>query len=157
MIRSGLVAFIMLGATVAQAAPECFSVSEIEAEQAMRYQAKLMVLSDTCRSDAYGQFLRNNAALIAGYQHEMIDHYRRTNARHAETAFDTYLTRLANEFALSAGQQSLPTLCAGSADFLTQAPTLGKDAFRHYVAAQAAEERHGYRQCGEPQRQALDR
>jgi hypothetical protein len=157
MIRSGLVAFIMLGAAAAQAAPECFSANEMEAEQAMRYQAKLMVLSDTCRSDAYGLFLRKNGELIASYQHEMIGHYRRVSASRAETAFDTYLTRLANEFALGAGQQPLPSLCANSADFLTKAPTYGRDEFRHYVAAQAAEERQGYRVCGEPQRQALDR
>lgn len=38
---------MLLGAiATANAAPQCYRANEIEAEQAMRYQAKLMVLSD---------------------------------------------------------------------------------------------------------------
>jgi hypothetical protein len=159
MKKSGIVSVLMLGVVAtANAAPACYRTNEIEAEQAMRYQAKLMVLSDTCRSDSYGQFVHRNAELISAYQHELIDRFRRTNARHAVDEFDRYITRLANEYALGAGQQPIQSLCATSADFLNKAPTYGKDEFRHFVAAQAIEERASRPYCAdEPRREASGR
>jgi len=148
MKKSVLVSLLMLGSVAtANAAPLCYHTNEAEAEQAMRYQAKLMVLSDTCRSDAYTQFVHRNASVISGYQHDLIGYYRRADGRHAENAFDSYITRLANEYALGAGKEPLASLCAKSAEFLSQAPNLGKDEFRHYVVAQMAVERPSHPAC----------
>ena len=131
----------------AHAAPQCYLPNEIEADQAARYQAKLMVLSDSCRSNSYNQFVNRNAEAIRSYQHQMIGFFRRGDARRPEDQFDKFLTRLANQIALTAGQEPLDSLCPRSADFLTQAVSFGKDEFRHYVAAQAAVERKSYRVC----------
>jgi len=44
MSKAGMTALFLLGAVAtAEAAPQCYRASEIEAEQAVRYQAKLMV------------------------------------------------------------------------------------------------------------------
>jgi len=142
-------ALVFASASVASAAPQCYRSTEIEADQAMRYQAKLMVLSDTCSSDSYSQFVRRNAEAISFYQHQLIDYYRRIDQRHAEDQFDRFITRLANEYALGAGEQRLDSLCANSAAFLTQAPNFGKDEFRHFVAQQAADERRSYQVCAD--------
>lgn len=138
-------------ASVASAGTQCYRANEIEADQAMRYQAKLMVLSDSCSSDSYSQFVRHNAEVISSYQHQLIEHFRRVNQRRPEDEFDRFLTRLANQYALGAGEEKLDSLCMHAADFLTQAPNFGKDEFRHFVARQAAEERQSYPSCEDEQ------
>lgn len=141
---------MLLGAiATANAAPQCYRANEIEAEQAMRYQAKLMVLSDSCRSNSYSQFLRRNAEAISSYQHQLIGYFRRIDGRRPEDAFDRFLTRLANQFALGAGQEPLDSLCIKAADFLSQALNFGKEEFRHFMAEQAALERKSYRSCAD--------
>lgn len=154
MIKSGVISILILGVVAtANAAPQCYRASEIEAEQAMHYQVKLMVLSDTCRSDSYGQFVHRNGELITFYQHQLIEHFRRTDARHPVDEFDRFQTRLANQYALGAGQEPVASLCAKSAAFLTQAHSFGKDDFRRFVAQQAAEKRPSYSRCADNSRQ----
>lgn len=148
MTKLGIVAVLMIGAmAAAQAAPQCYRANEIEADQALRYQAKLMVLSDSCRSSSYNEFVARNAATLSLYQQEMIGFFRRHDASRPEDALEKFLTRIANQLALSFGNEELASLCPRSADFLTQAVTFGKDEFRSYVAEQAAIERHSYRTC----------
>jgi hypothetical protein len=148
--KAGFAALLLMGvAASASAAPQCYRTSEIEADQAMRYQAKLMVLSDACRSSSYSEFIHRNSAAIISYQHALIARFRRSNGRHAEDAFDRFQTRLANQYALGAGQQTVATLCAKSASFLQKAQAFVASEFRHYMARQAAEERHAYTSCAE--------
>lgn len=141
---------VMIGVvSAANAAPQCYRATEIEADQAVRYQAKLMVLSDSCRSNSYNQFVNRNAEVLSSYQRQLIGFFRRADTRRPEDAFDRFLTRLANQVALTAGQEPLDSLCPRSAEFLTQAVSFGKDDFRRYVAAQAAVERKSYQTCVE--------
>lgn len=148
--KVGFIALLLMGvAATANAAPQCYRASEIEAEQAMRYQAKLMVLSDACRSDSYSEFIHRNSAVIIDYQHKLIAHFRRTAGRHAEDVFDRFLTRLANQYALGAGQRSVATLCSESAGFLRKAQHFSAREFRHFMARQVAEEHRSYRSCAD--------
>lgn len=148
MTRAGVVAILLIGTmATASAAPQCYHANEIEADQAVRYQAKLMVLSDSCRSTSYTQFLQKNGDVIAGYQRELVGYFRRADGRSGETGFDRFLTRVANQFALGAGQEPLQSLCGRSADFLTQAVNFGKEEFRHFMAQEAAAERRSYKTC----------
>jgi hypothetical protein len=150
MTKSGIAAVIMLGAIAsANAAPQCYKATEIEADQAVRYQAKLMVLSDSCRSNSYSEFVHRNAEVIRTYQHQLIDYFRRINGHRPEDAFDRFLTRIANQIALTTGQVPLDTLCGKAANFLAQAVTFGKEEFRHFVAHQAAEESKSYQNCAD--------
>lgn len=150
MTRFGIVAIIVAGVvTVAHAAPQCYRPNEIEADQAVRYQAKLMVLSDSCRTDSYNRFVNRNAEALSLYQQELIGFFRRHDVRHPEDAFDKFLTRVANQIALAAGEEPLASLCPKAADFFTQAVSFGKDEFRRYVSAQAVVERKSYRTCTE--------
>ncbi len=138
---------VFSAANIASAAPQCYRANEIEADQAIRYQAKLMVLSDSCSSDSYTVFVHRNAEVITSYQHQLIEYFRRNNQHHPEDEFDRFITRLANQYALGAGQQKLDSLCMNAAPFLTQAPNFGKDDFRRFVAQQAADERRTYPSC----------
>jgi hypothetical protein len=148
MIRGGVFAVALLSsAAIAQAAPQCFSAKEIEAEQAVRFQAELMVLSDSCGVESYRHFTVRNGEVLSSYQKEMIEHFRRTGPGRAEATFDRYITRLANEASLRVGEQALPALCSKSAEFLAKADNLGKEDFRRYVAQQAAARRKEYHSC----------
>jgi hypothetical protein len=129
------------------AATACFRPVDIEAEQAMRFQTQLMVLSDTCGGDTYREFTVRNRDSIVFYQHQLLDHYRLTGARSPEASLDTYLTRIANEVALSSGQELARVVCGRSAAFLAEARTIDGAQFRHRVAEMAAENEASYRRC----------
>src|SRR5579872_1182908 len=132
MIKHFAGAVMLLGSVVAAAAatPQCLKPSEIEAEQAVRFQAELMVMSDTCGQQTYIRFTRRNRDVLVEYQHEMIERFRRSGTVRAEARFDTYLTRLANEISLRTGARPVASLCREAADFFATADSLGRDEFR---------------------------
>lgn len=150
MIKLASAAVVLLGsvALAAAATPQCLAPNEIEAEQAVRFQAELMVVSDTCGAQTYTQFARRNRTVLVDYQKQVIDRFRRDGtAKAAEAKFDSYLTRLANEVSLRTGAQPVAAMCRDAAPFLANADSLGADGFRRYVAEQAAAHRSDYRSC----------
>ena len=149
MIKHFTGVVLLLGSVVAAGAatPQCLKPAEIEAEQAIRFQAELMVISDTCGQQTYIRFAKRNRDVLVEYQHEMIEHFRRNGTARAEARFDTYLTRLANEVSLRAGARPVASVCQDAAEFLATADTLGKDEFRRYIADRAAEHRVADRRC----------
>jgi len=77
----------------------------------------------------------------------LIGYFRRTEGKRPEDAFDRYQTRLANQFALEAGHETIDRLCPRSAGFLAQAPAFQKDEYRRFIAAEAASARTSYAVC----------
>jgi len=142
-------AAVMLFAAIAPAgaAGPCYRPSEIEAEQAMRYQAKIMVLSDTCNDGTYRDFTVHNREVIVGYQKELIERFRRSGAHRPEANLDNYMTGVANEFALSTGTEVVTSVCKRSAGILQEAATLDKAQFRHHVEELVVENRGTYKTC----------
>jgi hypothetical protein len=139
---------LLSSVVVASAAnKQCLKPHEAEAERAIRFQAELMVMSDTCGQQTYIEFAQRNREVLVAYQHEMIAHFRRTGITRAEARFDTYLTRLANEVSLRAGAQPVTSVCRDAAQLLTMAQTLDKDKFRRYIAEHAAEDSPEFRRC----------
>jgi hypothetical protein len=138
-----------LGATapVGAAISKCFRPPEIEAQEAVRYQAKLMVLSDTCGAEVYRRFTIRNRDAIVRYQDELVEHFRRTGSAHAERSFDSFITGLANQISLSTGRVPLASLCTEVAPFLAQADKLDRDHFPEFVTALAAEQKNTYLRC----------
>lgn len=142
MFKFASAVVMLLGsAALAVAAPQCPAPGEMEADQAMRFQAELMVVSDTCGAQTYTHFTRRNREVLVEYQHQMIDRFRRDGTPHAEARFDSYLTRLANEVSLRTGMQPVAAMCRDAAGFLATAEALGNADFRRYVAERAAEHR----------------
>jgi len=136
-------------AALAQAEPkQCLAPRDIEAEQAVRFQAELMVMSDTCGTQTYTQFARRNRLALVDYQKQVIERFRREGQPHAEARFDSYLTRLANEVSLRSGMQPVAAVCRDAAQMLATAESLNDDSFRHYIADRAALHRADYRGCG---------
>lgn len=136
-------------AASATAATQCYRPTEIEAEQAIRYQAELMVLADSCGTEqTYVSWTTRLRRVLVGYQKELIAHFRRVGTGHAEAAFDSYLTKLANEASLRTGQTPIAAACQQAADFLAKADRFGEEDFRQYVVAQAVERKPDYKICG---------
>ena len=143
-------AVVLLASTaLAQAATkECLAPNDIEAETAVRFQAELMVMSDTCGTHTYTDFARRNRDALVDYQKQVIERFRREHQSHAEAVFDSYLTRLANEVSLRSGTQPVATVCQDAAQLLATAETLNDASFRRYIADSAAIHRADYRSCG---------
>lgn len=147
MIKAGVIAVLFAGSVSVAQAATCYRAEEIEADQAVRFQTQLMVVSDSCRSESYSEFTHRNASTLHAYQEKMIGYFRRVSGRGADTAFDRFITSLANQMALTAGKETVGALCTRSADLLQKGQTFGKDDFVRYVAQQAAAARGTYPTC----------
>src|SRR3984885_469315 len=105
-IRKLVTAATLLGfvlpssAAPAATASHCFNASEIEADQAIRYQTELMVVSDTCGVDTYRNFTVHNRDQIVVYQHQLVEHFKRDGVRSPQTTLENFMTQVRNEFAL---------------------------------------------------------
>jgi hypothetical protein len=137
---------LALAATAATPA-QCLKANELEAEQAIRYQAELMVVSDTCGAQTYTAFARRNREVLVDYQHQVIERFRRSGVAHPENRFDSYLTRLANEVSLRTGAQPVAAICTENAELLATADTLDHDKFRRYIADRASKPSGEIRRC----------
>jgi hypothetical protein len=147
VMKAGVIAVIFAGSVSVAQAATCYRAEEIEADQAVRFQTQLMVVSDSCGSESYSEFTHRNASTLAAYQQKMIGYFRRVSGRGADTAFDRFITSLANQMALSAGKETVSVLCTRSADLLSKGQTFGKDDFVHYVVQQAEAVRGTYPAC----------
>ncbi|HEV8016615.1 MAG TPA: hypothetical protein VGP48_13840 [Stellaceae bacterium] len=146
-MKAGVIAVMLAGSVSVAQAATCYRSDEIEADQAVRFQTQLMVLSDSCGSTSYTQFTHRNASTLAAYQEKMIGYFRRISGRGADSAFDRFITSLANKTALDAGREPIAALCTRSADFLTKAEGFDREGFMHYVVEQAAAQRGNYQTC----------
>jgi hypothetical protein len=131
----------------ASAAGKCYSQTDIEAEQAILFQTKVMVVSSACQNTTYAEFrLRNKDAIIA-YQKAMIDHFRRAGQRKPDMYFESYITGLANE--ASRNQNGVPTyqVCQQAEELMKLAGSLDTPGFRQYAATQAVSAGANYTRC----------
>jgi hypothetical protein len=149
MKRIAIAAVLFFGsvAVAAAAKTQCFAPNDVEAETAVRFQAELMVMSDTCGTHTYTEFVRRNRDAVIDYQHQVIERFRRESGSHAEARFDSYLTRLANEVSLRAGTQPVAAVCREAQQMLATADTLNNAQFRRFIADRAALHRADYRTC----------
>jgi hypothetical protein len=148
-ITSIVLALLCLVAGATAATLDCLRPAEAEAEQAIRFQTELMVVSETCHEQTYPRFLHRNHMALAEYQRRMIARYRRTGAARPKASLDTYMTQLANETALRVSNEPVEALCHDQADFLATANALDAKKFRRYIAKQAAERDAEHRRCAD--------
>jgi uncharacterized protein len=146
-IMSAALVLFCVAASATAATQECLRPAEAEAEQAIRFQTELMVVSETCHEQIYPHFLHRNRKALVDYQKRMIERYRRTGAARPTASLDTYMTRLANETAAHVSAEPLEMLCQEQADFLATADTLDGKKFRRYIAKQAMERDGEHRRC----------
>jgi hypothetical protein len=151
-MRKAVLAAAILAAASLQGASaadrHCYSPADLEAEQAIRFQTNLMVISSACRDTVYGEFRARNTAAIIRYQKIMIAHFRREGARNAQGEFDAWNTSLANELSLQQGAQSTAVICQKAVDLEKMASTLDSKGLHDYAVAQAASPAVTHPKCG---------
>jgi hypothetical protein len=126
------------GVSAVAATPQCLRSDEAVADQAIRFQTEVMVISDTCGAQTYTRFARRNHLALAQYQEQIIERFRRSGSSHAEARFDAYITHLANEVSLRVGARPVAIMCRDAQGLLATADTLQGEKFRHFVAERAA-------------------
>ena len=126
----------------------CYSDADLEAEQAIKFQTNLMVISSACRDTVYGEFRARNTAAIIRYQKIMIAHFRREGARNAQGEFDAWNTSLANQISLRQGAETTAEVCQKAADLEKMASTLDAKGLHDYAVAQAAGPTQTHLKCG---------
>jgi hypothetical protein len=145
-MRKALLAAAIIAAASVQGASAadraCYSAADLEAEQAIRLQTNLMVISSACRDEVYGEFRARNKDAIMRYQRIMIAHFRRAGARNAQSEFDSWDTSLANEISLAEGAEPTVVVCQKAASLLRMASTLDPRGLHNYAVAQAAADPH---------------
>ena len=129
-------------ATVSAADRNCYSPGDIEAEQALLFQTNLMVISSACRDTVYGEFRARNKDAIVRYQNAMIEHFRRTGARNPKSAFDSWQTSLANDFAQKQALTPTAQFCQQSAELLKLASGLDQKGFHDYAVSHVSDGAH---------------
>ena len=144
-----LLVLLVLTSGAEAASQRCFRQSEAVADQAIRYQTEVMVISDTCRNEIYRNFSNRNREALVSYQHELMTYFRRSEGGHAESRLDSFMTRLANEVALRTGAQNVASVCNGGAEFLATADRLAGEEFRHYIEKQLVAKKTDYHFCKE--------
>lgn len=144
-LMAALVAGVSIGSASA-ADRNCYSPADSEAEQALLFQTNLMVISSACRDTVYGEFRARNKDAIVHYQNAMIEHFRRTGARNAKSAFDTWQTSLANEIAQKQALTPTAQFCQQSVEMLKLASTLDARGFHDYATSHTVDGAHP--KCG---------
>lgn len=127
-------------------AAECYSPADVEAEQALLFQTNLMVISSACRDPVYGEFRARNKDAILRYQNTMIDHFRRSGKQNAKSAFDSWQTSLANDFAQKQALTPTAQFCQQSSEVLKLASTLDSKGFHDYAVTHVVDGAHP--RCG---------
>ncbi len=148
-IAAGVACILVLSlAAPALAKPPCFQASDIEADQAIRYQTQIMVLSDTCGGETYRDFTVHVRAAIVAYEKQMMAYFRRVGARNPQASLDSFLTRIANEVSLSNGAEPAQSLCGRTATVLAEAQSFTAIQFRQRASELAVTNKGTYRSCG---------
>jgi len=133
--------------SVSAADRQCYSPADVEAEQAILFQTNLMVISSACKDTVYGEFRARNQAAIIQYQKAMIDHFRRTGSRNAQSDFDRWNTSLANEISLKQGTLPMAQICEQTSETLKLGRTLDAKGFHDYAVAKATSAADSHPRC----------
>ena len=132
---------------VSAADRQCYSAADVEAEQAILFQTNLMVISSACKDTVYGEFRARNQAAIIQYQKAMIDHFRRTGSRNAQSEFDRWNTSLANEISLKQGTLPMSQICEQTSETLKLGRTLDTKGLHDYAVAKATSSTDSHPRC----------
>jgi hypothetical protein len=133
--------------SVSAADRQCYSTADVEAEQAILFQTNLMVISSACKDTVYGEFRARNQAAIIQYQKAMIDHFRRSGSRNAQSDFDRWNTSLANEISLKQGTRPMAQVCDQAAETLKLGRTLDAKGLHDYAVAKATSAGDAHPRC----------
>ena len=135
-------AFMLLSVN-AQAASQCYSPLEFEAEQGLRIHSELMVIGLTCQKirggeglyNDYRRFTTKNQYLIKEYENTMLDHYRSMGAD-ADASLHDLRTDMANDISQKAIRMNMAAFCRHYGSRIDRALNMNHDTLRRWAQQQ---------------------
>jgi len=134
----------LLAATVGATAAPCFLPAEIEADQAIRLRAELMIVGLQCKDPSYGRFVERNQDTLAAYEQILGERFVRAGADAADN-LQAYLAQIEQQSKARAEQS--PTYCADALELVATANTIRPDTLRTYASARAESGIHCRARC----------
>jgi surface antigen len=128
------------------AAP-CFLPAEIEADQALRLRADLMVIGVHCKDPSYTRFIERNQDTLSAYEQILGERFERSGPD-AAANLQAYLAQLERQSKARAEQS--PSFCADALELVETGNTMRPDTLRTYASARAEAARQTYAVCTEP-------
>lgn len=131
----------MIFTTAVQA--QCYSQSEVEAEQGLRIHSELMVIALNCQHVShqngnlyiqYKDFTRQHQDLISGYETTMKNYYARSGSRNAERAINDLRTQLANKISTDAAKMKPNVFCKYYGTRIGQALGMDRAKLRRWAS-----------------------
>ena len=134
----------------------CVTESEMEADQAIRLHAEMMVTGLTCHAhyreptlfSRYQRFTVDHAERIRESQQTMGDFLGRYGSGASQRLFDAYQTQLANDEARLMSEVTAPTYCQLRRNMFYAAAGFDGAELEAYVARLVERYRDRYRVCG---------
>jgi hypothetical protein len=113
------VILLALATTPAHAAQQCYSLTELKAEQLIRLHSELMVITVTCHQSSQGDnlvpfytgFTQRNLKKLHNAEQTLIHHYKICYGGSGIDQLDKLRTRLGNEYGQKIADQSAPLFC----------------------------------------------
>ncbi len=149
MLKTILLAVSLLAIVPAVASAEpCYTGDEVEADQALRYQAWLRVVGLSCSGYAqYQSFADKNQSLLQDYQNRLIHFYKAHYKGDAEARLHARESEASNEESLVATRGGTLALCKAHADELQRAAQGSSEDIKHEIAAFTISQPAAKRKC----------
>jgi len=132
---------VLMSASVAQA--QCYSRTELEAEQGLRIHSELMVISLNCQHMyhqsgnlhvQYKDFTRRHSNLISLYEGTLKQYYARNGEHNPERSINDLRTKLANKISNDAARMKPNVFCKAYGGRITQALRMDQNKLRRWAA-----------------------
>lgn len=136
-----LTALIILVFAVPSQATGCYTPREFEAEQGIRIDSELMVIGLTCVKTPVGRqayqkyrsFLHKNQQLVAAYENDILNYYRRQGHADPEASLHTLRTNIANDVSKQAIKMSTSDFCRRFGGRVDQALSMDQEKLRQWA------------------------
>lgn len=117
---ASLTLWVALASTAYAAGEQCYSVTELKAEQLIRLHSELMVITVTCHQSSLGDnlipfytgFTQRHIKILHNAEQILIQHYKQCYGGTGIDQLDKLRTKLGNEYGQKIADQSAPMFCA---------------------------------------------
>lgn len=140
-IRLFLISFFLYLFITSQAFA-CYTAKDAEAEQGLRIQNELMIISLTCNSistegdlySKYKEFSAKNGNLLLAYEADFIKYYSKTGTDDPTKALHVFEEQIANKISKRAIDMSLMDFCERFAGRVDAALEMSDSDFRSWAS-----------------------
>ena len=123
----------------------CYTKAEAEAEQAIRIHSELMVIGLNCQHSRYSKsnenlyvsyrkFTEAHGKILAAYETQLMDYFKRTGSRNPESDLNTMRTTFANKISLDAAKMRPDMFCYQYSPRIEKVKAMSENDFHQWAA-----------------------